>query len=178
MNHAELTQHMEWADALLFRAVQETPKALDDEELHQRLHHIHLVQRVFLQIWRGEDFVVREAAEFQGLGDLLAWARESHAGIRGVVENLEADRLEAELDLPWKDDLKERFGEIRPTHLGETLTQVVLHTAHHRGQVASRLRALGGEPPLTDYIAWVWQGRPAAEWPAAGPSSAEARGEA
>ncbi len=33
-----------------------------------------------------------------------------------------------------------------------------------RGQNATRLRELGGEPPLTDYIAWLWKGRPAPDW--------------
>jgi uncharacterized damage-inducible protein DinB len=42
--------------------------------------------------------------------------------------------------------------------------QVTSHSTHHRGQVNARLRALGGEPPLVDYIAWVWFGKPAADW--------------
>jgi uncharacterized damage-inducible protein DinB len=40
-----------------------------------------------------------------------------------------------------------------------------MHTVYHRGQVNARVRALGGEPPLVDYIAWLWLGRPAPEWP-------------
>jgi uncharacterized damage-inducible protein DinB len=30
-----------------------------------------------------------------------------------------------------------------------------MHSEHHRAQVATRLRALGGNPPMTDYILWV-----------------------
>ena len=52
------------------------------------------------------------------------------------------------------------------TTVGETGLQVALHSTYHRGQVTARLREVGGEPPLVDYIAWVWLGRPAAEWPA------------
>jgi uncharacterized damage-inducible protein DinB len=33
--------------------------------------------------------------------------------------------------------------------------QVILHSEHHRGQVAMRLRALGAKPPVLDYIVWV-----------------------
>jgi uncharacterized damage-inducible protein DinB len=36
--------------------------------------------------------------------------------------------------------------------LGEILLQVVLHGAHHRGQIAAELRALGHEPAVTDFI--------------------------
>jgi len=35
------------------------------------------------------------------------------------------------------------------------------HTTCHRGQVATRLRERGAEPPLTEFIAWIWMRRPA-----------------
>jgi uncharacterized damage-inducible protein DinB len=47
-----------------------------------------------------------------------------------------------------------------------------MHSTYHRGQVNARLRELGIEPPLTDYIAWIWFGRPEAEWPALSPQAA------
>jgi uncharacterized damage-inducible protein DinB len=59
-----------------------------------------------------------------------------------------------------------RFGrEPVPTTMRETMLQVAMHSTYHRGQVNARLRELGAEPPLTDYIAWLWMGKPAAEWP-------------
>jgi uncharacterized damage-inducible protein DinB len=39
-----------------------------------------------------------------------------------------------------------------------------MHSHYHRGQNATRLRELGGEPPPTDLIVWYWKGRPAPEW--------------
>jgi uncharacterized damage-inducible protein DinB len=48
--------------------------------------------------------------------------------------------------------------------VGETAFQVVSHSTHHRAQANTRLRAVGGDPPLVDYIAWIWFGRPAAPW--------------
>jgi uncharacterized damage-inducible protein DinB len=51
------------------------------------------------------------------------------------------------------------------TTIGETILQVALHSIYHRGQVNARLRALGQEPPLVDYIAWIWLGRPDPKWP-------------
>jgi len=45
--------------------------------------------------------------------------------------------------------------------------QVIIHSTHHRGQVNSRIRELKGEPPLVDFIVWIWLGKPAAAWPAA-----------
>ena len=69
------------------------------------------------------------------------------------------------MELPWAAGLTKRFGrEPAPATLAETAFQVASHSTYHRGQVNTRLRELGAEPPLVDYIAWLWLGRPAAEW--------------
>jgi uncharacterized damage-inducible protein DinB len=39
-----------------------------------------------------------------------------------------------------------------------------MHTAYHRGQISTRIREIGGEPPLIDYLYWVWAGRPSPGW--------------
>jgi uncharacterized damage-inducible protein DinB len=39
-----------------------------------------------------------------------------------------------------------------------------MHSHYHRGQNATRLRELGGTPPTTDYIVWLWKGRPQPAW--------------
>src|SRR5262245_4989005 len=41
---------------------------------------------------------------------------------------------------------------------GDVLTHAVLHSAHHRGQIASDLRAAGFEPPYVDFIEAVRRG--------------------
>ena len=59
------------------------------------------------------------------------------------------------------------FGSAAPATLAETILQVAMHTAYHRGQIATRLRELGGEPQITDFIMWIWMRRPEADWPSA-----------
>lgn len=44
-----------------------------------------------------------------------------------------------------------RFGNT----IEEVLTQLHGHSLYHRGQIASRVRALGCEPAQTDYIYWT-----------------------
>ena len=44
------------------------------------------------------------------------------------------------------------------------LTQVAMHTQHHRGQCMTRLKALGGKPQNVDYIIWAWKNRPEGRW--------------
>ena len=48
--------------------------------------------------------------------------------------------------------------------VAEALTQCAMHSHYHRGQNATRLRELGGEPPTTDLIFWQWKGRPPGAW--------------
>ena len=50
-------------------------------------------------------------------------------------------------------------GEPWTSTVGEILTHLVIHSAYHRGQIASDLRAAGREPAYTDYIHAVRQGR-------------------
>jgi uncharacterized damage-inducible protein DinB len=49
-------------------------------------------------------------------------------------------------------------GEAWTSSVEEILTHVVIHSAYHRGQIASDLRAAGQEPAYTDYIHAVRQG--------------------
>lgn len=67
-------------------------------------------------------------------------------------------RLDEVLRVPWFPDPQ------RPVRLSETMLQVVMHSAHHRAQNAVRLRELRGAMPLTDYIVWILEGRPAPGW--------------
>lgn len=166
MLHAfrELYDHMEWADARVWQAVLACPAAEGDAVLRDRLRHIHTVQHAFLSIWRGEAPDFRDS--FGSLRDVAQWGREYYAGVRAylpMVENAALDRI---VIMPWAEMLSEVFGrKPDPTTLRDTMLQIPMHSIYHRGQVNMRLRELGGEPPLVDFIAWIWGGKPAAEWP-------------
>ena len=51
----------------------------------------------------------------------------------------------------------------RRVPLRDGLVQVAMHNQAHRAQAAARLRALGGEPPLLDFILWLAY-RPSPVW--------------
>lgn len=161
----ELFAHMEWADALVWKAVRTLPGGEPDNELRERLLHIHFVQRAFLNVWTAQPMNFPEADEFAALADLEAWARPCYAEARDHLEPLDAVKLSAEAELPWAAGLTKRFGrEPAAVTLAESAFQVASHSTYHRGQVNTRLRQLGAKPPLVDYIAWLWLGRPGAEW--------------
>ena len=163
----ELYRHMEWADSAVWQAVRVLPAtaAPSDTRLHVLLYHIHMVQHAFLAIWRGATPEFREPEDFVDLHAIESWARPYYANARGHLGTLADADLEKPLAMPWAAMLTEQLG--RPpaaTTLGDTIFQVTNHSTYHRGQVNARLRELGGEPPLVDYIAWVWFGRPAPVW--------------
>lgn len=163
----DLLEHLHWADATMWTAVLECEDAGEDEKLIGWLYHLHVVQHAFVRIWRSEALDLPEASDLASFSALEPWAREGHGNLDAYLLGLSGAELERELAIPWTDKLEEKWGgPIEPVTLAESVLQVAMHTAHHRGQVAARLRDLGSEPPLVDFIAWIWRGRPRAQWPA------------
>jgi uncharacterized damage-inducible protein DinB len=81
-----------------------------------------------------------------------------------LLETLDSVMLKRQVNFPWAEDLVKRWGRAQPVTLAESLLQIWSHSSYHRGQMNRRLRELGAEPPLTDYVVWIWMGRPTAEW--------------
>ncbi len=161
-----LFDHMEWADATVWRAAGACAGAADDKVLHDRLHHIHATQHAFLHAWRGEEFVFTGPDHYPGLDAVRQYARDFYGVAPAYVASLAPEAVDREMILPWSTYFAKRAGfEPHPSTLGETLLQLPSHSTYHRGQVNTRLRELGTTPPLGDFIAWVWAGKPAANWP-------------
>jgi uncharacterized damage-inducible protein DinB len=161
----DLLRHMEWADAVVWRSVLGSTPAITDEIVKSRLHHIHMVQRAFLNVWREAPHTSNAGTDLN-LGQLVKWGREYHSQVPEYLATLREADLDRPIVMPWASFFAERLGRQPgvPT-LGETMLQIAAHSTHHRGQVNARLRELGTEPPLTDFIAWIWFGKPPAEWP-------------
>jgi uncharacterized damage-inducible protein DinB len=110
----------------------------------------------------------------------IAWVTEFH--LRTLAGNPE-ERLPTEADLATVDDATRwlerayrHFEELRPTLTPEWLNtlltlrppgftatlplwamlrHIVNHSTYHRGQVASKLKRFGIEPPNTDFFFWA-----------------------
>lgn len=156
----DLLGHAEWADALVWTSV--TGGGLEDDDLRARLHHLHEVQWAYLHLWRAEPVRPRELGTFPTVASVRAWAREYYRELPACLAA--TTDMGREVRFPWAERLVQRFGHVQPATWAESVLQVALHSSHHRGQVARRLRELGVQPPLTDYIAWIWTGRPEADW--------------
>lgn len=160
----DLYRHMEWSDASVWRAVFVSEKARADKKLIDTFYHLHMVQRAFLRLWRNE---LRETPypTFDDANSLRLWGKSYYAEAFAHLRTLSDAEVAQTIPVPWARAIAGQLGhEPETTTIGETVLQVALHSLYHRGQINARLREVGGEPPLVDYIAWVWMGRPAADW--------------
>ena len=164
----ELLRHMEWADAKVWQSVLSTPAAETDSTIRERLLHIHAVQQAFLHIWREQPLpAFPDKSKFVDLVALASWARQGHAEVAAHSNKMQLDGVEKTAMLPFAAFFEAHFGKSdAKITVGQTILQVTSHSSHHRGQVNTRLRELGIEPPTIDFIVWLWLGKPTADWPA------------
>ena len=162
----DLFAYTAWADATVWTAVLHEAAASTDRRIRDYLFHVHTVQGLFLTVLRGAA-VQAPAKEAPDLTSLLALARSTHAELASWLGDVDEASLSQTSSLPWAGEFKAFTGrDPAPMTMGETLLQVINHSTYHRGQINSRLRELGGTPPMTDFIAWVALGKPTADWPA------------
>ncbi len=164
----DLAHHAAWADATVWQtvidALGDDSPALDSK-VEYWLHHIHVVQHAFVYIWRGQPLEFPEVGDFDDAPALARWGRDGHVEIQQYLGAANQADLDRELEIPWTEQLKERWNRpIQPVSVAQSAVQVPMHSVHHRGQVTSRLRELGAEPPMVDFIAWLWFGKPEADW--------------
>lgn len=165
----QLFTHMEWADSLIWKSVSGTEAARQDRTVMERLHHIHVVQRIYLQMWLGQPNRGRELSAFNDLLEVHSWARDYYRDLWKFIESVDAEVFSQSVEFPWAEELVKWFGEARSATVQEAIVQVAMHTSHHRGQLCTMIRHLGGEPPLVDFIGWVWMGKPNAAWSSLAP---------
>lgn len=158
-----LFQHMNWADATVWRSVLQVSNVESDLRVRDLLYHIHIVQHAFLCIWSKKP---SELDAFRDLTAICRWGYTYHQEVMDYLDKIEELSLERRINIPWTDQIEKQLGKSpQPATLAETMHQVISHSAYHRGQVNAHIRELGGEPPLIDFIAWVWLGKPKADWP-------------
>jgi uncharacterized damage-inducible protein DinB len=154
----DLYGHQAWADAEHWRALEALPVALEDPAIRNRLYHYHLTQRAFLFIVRGDTLSFPRPEEFPTMKSLKNYAKSYHDEALEFVRQLSDSELTRLVVVPWFKDPPMSIT------VAQAFTQAAMHSHYHRGQNATRLRELGGHPPLSDLIAWYWKGRPAARW--------------
>lgn len=145
-----LVDHLEWAHRRTLEAVREQ----GNEETRRLLAHVAGAERVWLRrIETGDssDLEIWPDLAFEACEERL---RTHVAAFRDLLDGLSAE------DLDRKIAYRNTKGRAYETPVGEILLQLLLHAAHHRGQIALRLRDGGAEPVNTDFITFARQHPP------------------
>jgi len=150
-------RHMAWAD-LVWYETWAASAFQDDPDLLQRAQHTADVQVAFLMVLRGEDVVFPGDRPAPVFGRLRALTSRNHQAFGELFDALGPDGPARTVRVPWIP------GTPCLVTVADALTQVAMHTQHHRGQMMTRLRHLGGQPQNCDYIIWACKDRPEAKW--------------
>ena len=158
MSFHDLIAHKGFADAALLQAIARHPAASSDAPLRTLLHHMLVANRFWLLSIVGEPFDAEiETRIPDSFGAMIAGFRATHAREMEWLGHTTGDALSQTL-----------VGALIPggrCAVSDALLQVCLHSQGHRAQCAKMLRALGGVPPVNDFIVWRVD-RPAPDWPA------------
>ncbi len=147
----DLARHQSWADALHWKTLHENSVLLEDPEIRKRLNHILNALRMLTTLAEGQTPDPSGMNEIEATDQLQAAQEKANAGLIDALNRIDLQKtiaLPRRPKGPWE------------APAGVLLIQAITHGQHHRGQNASRMRQLGGTPPMTNYVIWVALGRP------------------
>ncbi len=163
----DMLNHMNWADAKMWDTVLSNPAIHKHKKLWNVLYHLHSTQHAFYQLWLDLPLDLPQMSDFKNINDLAGWAAKYYELSSSFLSSLKEKELNRVIIIPWSNRPEKPAGkQPSDTTLAETVIQVAMHSSYHRGQVNSLLRTLNVDPPLVDFIIWLWLGKPLSKWPA------------
>lgn len=139
----------EWANKEVLKAVSASGAA--DQRSLQLMSHIFAAERLWLERLKQQPQSVPVWPELD-----LAQCEEQAAELGKLWREFLS--LATAGDLLQSVSYKNTKGEDWSSTIVDVLTHVVMHSAYHRGQIASHMRANGQTPAYTDFIHAVRQG--------------------
>ena len=159
-----LSGHMFWADMTVWSEVRKIKQDKDTKNLFDLFLHLHSVQHAYLSIWKNESLNYFKNIKFKKLDEIYEWALDFYKKYRIFINDLDNNKLQMEIKIPWTGQLEKKLGKPpENSYMLQTIYQVIMHSTYHRGQINKEIRKIGGEPPLTDFIYWIWLGKSEAE---------------
>ena len=148
----KLFDHMEWADRRALASLRAMPNP--PPTTVELFAHILGAERVWLSRIEGSQSPIAVWPKLT-LDESERILDENAKGFRRVLSNLPSAGLQK--PIAYKNSAGDQF----TSTIEDMLTQVITHGSYHRGQIAAQVRAAGGTPNPTDYIAYI-RGAPAA----------------
>lgn len=116
-----------------------------DERLQELISHIVSAQKVWLNRVLGREVYV-DPWEKHSTPECFTLSTEITAEWINLLESY------SDSDLEKRIDYKNTKGEKYLNTIKDLVAHVINHSTYHRGQIAQKVRALGGKPAITDYI--------------------------
>jgi uncharacterized damage-inducible protein DinB len=139
----KLIAHMAWADRQVLARLRAAP---GDEAALKWYAHVLGAERVWLLRLQGQDWTTQRVWPALGMDECAGLAEQNAVQYAQYVARLSGADLSREVRYT------NSAGDSFASTVADILAQVVLHGAHHRGQIAASLRAQGAEAPVLDYI--------------------------
>ncbi|HEU4365167.1 MAG TPA: DinB family protein [Candidatus Krumholzibacteria bacterium] len=141
-----LCAHMRWADERVLRELKQAEEPLEPLKFYA---HILAAERLWYLRIHEENWTVIPVWPDYTLEQCEKLAAENCA----LYEKFIAELADADLtrEVTYTNSQRKRFTNT----IGDMLLHVMVHGAHHRGQVAHAMRRHGDTPPIVDYIAFV-----------------------
>lgn len=111
--------------------------------------HIVGAQRVWLGRLEASGAARPKPWPLMSLEEANAAVTEMHQRWKTYLAQLTPERLEEDLVHRNSKGIEFRVP------VRDVLTQLVMHSAYHRGQIAAAIREAGGQPAATDYIVYA-----------------------
>jgi uncharacterized damage-inducible protein DinB len=144
----DMVAHKGHANRLMLEAIAAHATAGEDAAILALLHHILVANRFWFLTSVGERFdrehEMLPPASFDALVEAYAALQAREEAWIGGLSQADLERVLETPHIPGGS-----------CTVAEGVTQVCLHTQGHRSQIAKMFRALGGTPPMTDFILWV-----------------------
>ncbi len=143
---ARMLDHLLWADERTARSI--ASLSVSDADIVRRYAHVLGAEAVWLERIRGVPATVTPWPEID-LAGCAELAGRNHAAIGTLLDHLTPATLARTVaytntkGMPFSNSVE------------EMLHHVAMHGMYHRGQVALRVRELGGTPLATDFIAYL-----------------------
>jgi uncharacterized damage-inducible protein DinB len=146
-----------WADARVLTAIRGLgPDSYNSEpapgwsSVGSTLFHVAGANWIWARRLAGEAATARPSeSDYPNVEQVAAFLSRSH------------DELDEQLAARTSEELLENWtyrnlqGVEATTPLWAVFRHIVNHATYHRGQIASKIKLLGGEPPVTDLVYWA-----------------------
>jgi len=142
-----LSEHTAWANARTAASLLALPTP--PAAALRLFAHIVSTESLYYRRVRGDDPFPQEFWPALSLHEAAVRGAESGRLLAVFVR----ERDEEALRRPVR--YRDSHGAAYETPIHEMLVHVALHGEHHRGQIAALVRTAGGEPAVTDLIAFV-----------------------